>query len=199
VRIADALPNVRLITILRHPLRRMESAWRQNVRMGRLPPDTFRDALWKYTPIVSGSKYFETLFTYRKHFEDDKILVLFLEDMAERPSQTLDQAFNFLDVEPIAEQLDRDAPKNRSKDARFELPQLQWFRSVGLWKSGRNLVPEWVKARARNLFLRPLPHPEWDERSMAWAIDQVRDDARKALEYGGKAPHFWEFPGEEVG
>jgi hypothetical protein len=195
-RIAEALPEARIITIVRHPLKRIESAWHQNVRMGRLPPDTFKDALWKYTPIISGSKYFRTISAYREHFSDEQILVLFLEDLAGRPQQTLDRCFKFLEVEPIAGELDRSGPKNESKNSRFELPQLRWFRSLKLWKAGRQLIPDRVKTYARSLFLRPLPSPDWDEQSLAWTIDQVKGDAYKTLEYGGKSSDFWNFSKE---
>jgi hypothetical protein len=195
-RIAESLPEARLIYIVRHPLRRIESAWRQNVHMGRLPANTFKDALWKYTPIVSGSKYYETLRAYREHFADDQIYICFLKDLSEHPAETLNRCFRFLGVEPIAEQLERSAPQNDSEESRYVHPLLDRLRrQKGLWDIGKRLLPDTAKAFFTDLFLQPLPDPDWDEQSLSWAVEQVREDARKTLTYAEKPSDFWQFPG----
>jgi hypothetical protein len=196
-RIADALPEARLIYIVRHPLRRIESAWKQNVHMGRLPPDTFKDALWKYTLLVSGSKYFQTLSAYRQYFSDDQILVVFLEDLAEQPTPVLNQCFEFLGVDPLADRLDRGPPQNDSEDHRFVRPLLkQVRRRERLWETARILLPERAKDWILSLFVSPLPSPDWDEETRKWAVEHVRTDARKTLEYAGKPCDFWTFSHE---
>lgn len=198
-RIAESLPNARLIYIVRNPLRRIESAWRQSVHMGRLPPDTFKDALWKYTPIVSGSKYFKTLSVYREHFSDEQIHVCFLEDLSEHPTETLDRCFRFLGVEPIAERLECSAPRNKSEENRYVLPLLtQLRRWEGLWNIGKFLLPDVAKSFVTELLLQPLPSPDWDEPSLKWAVEQVREDARETLTYAGKPSDFWQFPDEDA-
>lgn len=199
-RIAESLPCARFILIVRHPIRRIESAWRQSVQMGRLPADTFKDALWKYTPILSGSKYAKTISAYREHFTDEQIHVCFLEDLTDHPTEFLNCCFSFIGVEPIAESLERSAPQNDSKESRYVLPILNQLKQhKNVWNIGRHLLPDAAKSFVTSLFLQSLPDPEWNERSLEWAVDQVKEDARKTLAYAGKPSDFWEFPDEETG
>jgi len=195
-RIAEALPDVRLIYIVRHPLRRIESAWRQNVLRGRLPPDTFEDALWNYAPIVGGSQYYETLSAYRDCFSDDQILLLFLKDLRDKPQRTLNRCFEFLGVEPIAETLNQGSPKNQSKDNKHLLPIIKKIRGGIAWNLGSSLIPANTKKYFIGLFYRPLPSVDWREETLKWATTQVKEGARKTLDYGGKPSHFWQFHDE---
>jgi len=115
-RIAAQVPNARLIYIVRHPLRRMESSWRQNVYRGRLPHDTFNDAIRRYRPLVESSLYFECIKAYRQHFPDEQMLVVFLEDLAQQPNRVLNDCFEFLGVDRMAGHLKQDARQNASKN-----------------------------------------------------------------------------------
>jgi hypothetical protein len=68
-------------------------------------------------------------------------------------------------------------------------------RQKGLWDIGKRLLPDTAKAFFTDLFLQPLPEPDWDEQSLSWAVEQVREDARKTLIYADKPSDFWQFPG----
>ena len=92
-RIDDALPDVKVIAILRQPVERMYSAMLQYIKRGALPPesDLFamirdRDPVLEQLDLLGASLYSQAIYRYRRQF-GDRLLVLFHDDVRDRPQE----------------------------------------------------------------------------------------------------------------
>jgi hypothetical protein len=112
-RIRAAMPNARLIAILRHPLARAFSHFQMSVRRGQDDRD-FRDALEssisakrvgqqlaESRSYYQYSAYSDVLAEYLKLFRREQMLVLFQEDLERNPGEVLKAIHDFLGVEHV--------------------------------------------------------------------------------------------------
>ncbi|MEM8504597.1 MAG: sulfotransferase domain-containing protein [Cyanobacteria bacterium P01_D01_bin.1] len=74
--IAQHLPHIRLIYIVRHPLQRIESAWLHHICMRNSIPSDFSQAVREFRPLIEGTLYSRNLGEYRRYFADEQILGL---------------------------------------------------------------------------------------------------------------------------
>jgi hypothetical protein len=96
-RIKSVIPDVRLLYLLRHPLRRIESMYEHMLITGRekRPLD---EAVLADQTYVGPSLYGRNLSLYLEHFEPRQILTLFTEDLAEDVPGSLRRVTGFLGV-----------------------------------------------------------------------------------------------------
>jgi hypothetical protein len=189
------LPEARLIYIVRTPLRRIESAWKKEVMLGRLPDDTFDDAVRKYRPIIEDTRYFRNVEAYRKHFPDDQILVVFLEDFAARPHRVLKQCDAFLGVNPSARPTGASGGgrQNASADNRMKGALLSKLGGTQGWRVLKRVLPLSLRNFVRrNVLMKPLPKPDWNAQLRQWAVEQTQEDAAHILAYAGKPQSYWD-------
>jgi hypothetical protein len=129
-RMAEVVPEARLIALLRNPVDRTYSAYHHRVRNGQ-ETRTFEAAVdanldgpdqapWAGQPRehLSRSVYVDHLLRWSQFFPREQMLVLKSEDFFERPKETLKLAFAFLELpewEPEASQLG-----NKRNEGRYE-------------------------------------------------------------------------------
>ncbi len=192
-RIARALPDARLLYIVRHPLKRLESAWRFNLAKGWPLPDSFSEAVRTHSGIVDATLYSRNLNAFRRYFSDEQILVLFLEDLKRSPVDMLHRCDAFLGVDPqkrpdhrrveaINRTVDKGAPRHHV--VRILLPLLARLNV-------HHLVPFGMRGGLRRLWRRPAPEAVWDRQTAEWALGKVREDSLELLSYAGKPPDYW--------
>jgi hypothetical protein len=109
-RIAEALPNVRLIAVVRDPIDRAYSNWMHLWSDGLEPVADFVEAFeqqdrrvaagwapfWRYRDL---GLYGEQLAHLRRTFPAEQILVLRYRELVDEPAATLDRACRFLGIE----------------------------------------------------------------------------------------------------
>lgn len=107
-RMAEVVPQARLISLLRNPVDRAHSDFQQVVRKGR-EPRTFEEAIEGETSeYLSRGVYADQLLRWSKFFSEEQMLVLKSEDFFERPADTLRLVLDFLDLpgwEPEASEI----------------------------------------------------------------------------------------------
>jgi hypothetical protein len=81
-RMAEALPEVRLLFIARDPFARMRSHYRHEVQRGR-ERRPFLEAIDRREPYVRRSMYFRCLHPYLERFSDEQIRIVPFEDLFE--------------------------------------------------------------------------------------------------------------------
>ena len=98
-RIAGALPDARLIYIVRHPIERMRSQWvHRSLRgMERRPLDR---ALLDDPRYLDRSRYGMQVDEYLRHFSRDQLLVVVTEELARSQAAVMRGVYDFLDVDP---------------------------------------------------------------------------------------------------
>jgi len=114
-RLYDFNPDAKIIYIVREPVSRLKSVWRQTLSSGHwhqqvyknytdvevaTMPKDFEKAIFEYPPFIEASKYWTHLNNYRKFYNDENILVLFFEDFKAYPTDTYHKICDFLAIKP---------------------------------------------------------------------------------------------------
>lgn len=101
-RLAQLLPEAKLIFVLRNPIERAYSNYWFNVSRGAQDPSNiFSDIIrtqkghWMY---LSKGLYFEQIMRLRQYFEHEQLHILITERLRANPEQVLASCYEFLDI-----------------------------------------------------------------------------------------------------
>ncbi len=196
-RIANDLPDVKLIYIVRDPIARMESVWIQsrasNIR--RVPPD-FDRAIHGFPELfIASSNYWRQINVYRELFAEEQILVLFQEDLQTDTAAVLRRCFEFIGVDPDFDALDpKQLHRNPSEGKRVFTPTLSRFQGMPGFSTLMKLLPRDLKATVKEKLFSRVSHgrPQWDSATQEWVLEQLRDDLERFLLHYGKPRNFWQ-------
>jgi hypothetical protein len=102
-RMAEVIPRVRLIVLLRNPVDRAYSQYHHDARTmqvsKRTAPRTFEEAIEQQdSSYVSRGIYVDQLLRWFEYFSKEQMLILKSEDFFERPVETLKVVLNFLEL-----------------------------------------------------------------------------------------------------
>ena len=107
-RMAEVVPQARLIALLRNPIDRAFSHYQMQVKRGT-EPLTFEEAIeQEHSSYVSRGIYVKQLLRWFEFFSKEQMLILKSEDFFERPVETFKVVLNFLylpDWQPDASEL----------------------------------------------------------------------------------------------
>lgn len=192
-RIAEAIPDARIIAILRHPVERAHSDWwmfytrqlderefpeaiqrnHQRVQNAPLAESRNPESLWKTNyeaiherrtlelrPYLECGHYAQQLQRYREHFPDDRIKVLFLDDLNQDPPSTVRTVWDWLGLDTEAPL--RDTEAHNAAFRQMPEPMLAAIRVANRLRIP-TLLPDRVKGWIRNLLSggsRPAMEPE---------------------------------------
>lgn len=192
-RIIEHLPDVKLIYIVRDPLKRIESYWMELTSQG-LMTEPFNESVRKYEELRDTSRYWKHYQLYREHYGEDRILLLFYEDWVRDAAGVLTRCFEHIGVDPAVTIDDAQEAKwvsagNKRRDTAV-MNLLR--RSVPGFYKLRDAVPPGVRDFMSKHFKKPIEgRPEWDESTRRWVLDDLRDDALKFLAHCGKPADLW--------
>ena len=96
-RIAQTVPDARLIAVLRNPVDRAYSQYMDN-RKRLTEPLAFRDAIERRGYIARGF-YHEQIARYLEYFPREQMLILLFDDLVSKPKEVYKDCFSFLDIE----------------------------------------------------------------------------------------------------
>jgi len=215
-RIAACDPKMKIIYIVRHPLKKLESTWMQwrsistdraaeigrVLHLGDEPvelvrhsfADTLRD---DRMGLVRTANYWREISVYRERFSDDQILVLFLEDMKTDRAAILRRCFEFLGVDPDVEVGESKGHLNRAVDKTIPRPFFSKLRLLPgirpIYRRASKIIPESVRMAVSGRLLRvPVKaRPEWEDDLRKNVVDSLEEDVRTFLEFYGKPADFW--------
>lgn len=196
-RIAQALPGVKVIYIVRHPLRRIESHWLHLRVHGSLDggPETrdFATVVRTRPELIDNTLYHEQLAVYRELFGDARVLVLFYEDLFADTPAVLRRCLDFLGLADVSPRLpDGEVRNNVSADKRPDNRLGHWLRRVPWLHRWRARLPRGLRAMLRWLVKgRPDARPAWDDALHAFVMARIADDTRAFLRDAGKPADFW--------
>jgi hypothetical protein len=192
-RLARHLPDCRLIYIVRHPLERIESHWLHSLRAGHGVPRSFTEAVQTIGNYVRTSMYWYQLEPYLELFPRDRLLILFFEDWRKKPVECLGQCLRFLEVEnPMAATVDFNV-ENRSLGSTIEHWPLRKLRRSAAGTTLRRFVPRPVRLPIQRLLSRRLSsRPVWDDDTRSWAVEQLREDTARFLDFCQKPHDYWD-------
>ncbi|RYX81617.1 sulfotransferase, partial [bacterium] len=195
-RIFNYNPQAKLIYMVRHPLRRLESCWVESRARYNPTPANFCEAIRSnIIDSMDATLYWKQLSQYRPYFPDSQILLLFFEDFIRDEPATLKRCFEFLGVNSNASiDCSTQERQNASIGKQEAKPFLDIMRRVPNYSRLRLLIPRSLKAKLRPNLLRPIQtKPTWDEETLHWAIEQLQDDTHQFLSHAEKLTTFWQW------
>jgi hypothetical protein len=193
-RIARAVPDARIVVILRDPVERAYSHYLNDVREGR-ERRPFLDAVraelerpdsarWPSAYVAFG-RYGEQLPRYVERFDD--VLVLFFEGFVADPAATVRRTLEFLGVEP------EPLPEGPAGAESYRRLRSETARRVFGFAparlAARAVVPASLRPAARRLVWKGGEPPPLDPRARAILEEAYRADVRRVAELvGAEAP-----------
>lgn len=157
-RIAELLPDVKLVYIMRHPVERFYSNYVFDRSYGHNEP--IRETLTSRSYVLETSNYMLQIEKYLEHFSRDQMLFLLLDDLKENPERVLNELCDFLGVanESVspAENLQAN-PRGRNYMAHRSNKSLQKLRSLPGVSMMKRVVPAGLRGRLRDRMFTQLP------------------------------------------
>ena len=198
-RIANHLPDAKLIYIVRHPLEQIVSHWimlRSHWRAlwgdGVRMTDEFNESVRECPILLDTADYLTQIDRYRAHFDDDRILVLFYEDFVDDALGVGNRCFEFLGLEPLDKLTDGSVHLNPSSEKMVDRPYFRPMRLLPGTGVIRKVLPDSVK-RLMRPFLRTQidGKPSWNDDSRAWVCDKLAAPTATFLERYGRPADHW--------
>jgi hypothetical protein len=125
-RMAQVVPEARLVYVVRDPIARMRSMYMHQVSAGR-ERRRAEEALLD-DRYLGPSRYGFQLATFLDHFDRSQVLVIASEVLRDRPREALSAVFGHLAVDPAAIDLDIRHQDHRSTDKPVpRLHDLEWL------------------------------------------------------------------------
>ncbi|MFK5986665.1 MAG: sulfotransferase [Pseudomonadota bacterium] len=97
LRIKNDIPDVKLITCLRHPVERTFSHYLYLARSG-VTRESFRDALISQPELIGNSMYSQHLQVYFDIFDKGNVKIFFFGDLKKDPTKFAMKLYNFLGI-----------------------------------------------------------------------------------------------------
>lgn len=156
-RARSVVPEARLVYLLRHPLERIESHYRQAVGEWGLTDDI--DTAVRENPgeFVVPSRYGHQVQCWLDAYPADQLLVVTAEDLRADPATTMARVFEFIDVDPHWSPPNLGRRYNRGHDHRLQRPTARRLRGGGSYRAIRPLLPKRVRHTAWLVTSRPPP------------------------------------------
>jgi len=152
-RIHAAVPDARLIYLIRNPVDRICSAYLHNVAEGR-ERRSFEDAVFEPTQAyLNISRYHLQLSQYLRVFRRDQVLVLLFEDFVADVDRTLTEVAQFLDLDDGFAKVGKAKKYNETAQKRSMSPLIQTLTRL----PGYRFLPWTLRRRAAERLTDPLP------------------------------------------
>lgn len=201
IRLASRFPGLRCIFIARHPMKRLESSFRQMHHIGHLfGVSAERDlaaTLSKLPNMIADTRYWDILNRYRRFFPDEQIHLMFLEDLARQPEVEVRRCFRFLGIDPNVPLSDITRQSNAGESKEYDTAAMRMIRRQrllrGVWNqlspSRRSSLARWLGLR------RPFSQAiRWKPQTINSLRAALAEDSRQLLAYAGRSPEFWQWP-----
>jgi hypothetical protein len=183
-RMADVVPDAKLIFMVRDPVERARANW-IHTYSNRVEDRPLREALLDpQAEYLARSRYHHQLSRYLEHYPMERILVLEQDELLEDRRSTLTRVWQFLGVR---ETVWRKAFKIK----RLESAERRRKTALGYYVSARVPHSTWRRIRDRRPFSTPFVQTEMDDEVRAEVADQLRDDAERFRALVGRRFEGW--------
>jgi hypothetical protein len=195
-RIAEHLPDIRLIYIVRHPLRRIESAYREDHTNGfrrrcYLPFD-LADALAAESRILADTHYWTRLEKWRAHYADAAIHVVLLEDLQADQDACLRGCFRFLGVDDTVALPAAPVRSNPADRKTYDTALLRAVHRTPVLSGLYRRLPDRLHRHLRKVVCRPFCEPiEWAPELEKRVLAELRPDMMAILQHARRDPSVW--------
>ncbi|NDV62317.1 sulfotransferase domain-containing protein [Puniceicoccales bacterium CK1056] len=207
-RIHEHNPQSKIIYMVRDPLARCVSAWKMWASLEPTQSDFGNHLIttskkgfnnWLRDPVVYKHMVLTSSYRYQLEawqlFPKEQQHVIFLEDLKERKTDTLNKVSNFLELAPgtleEASRINYNTGENRSQKTPFR----RRLEESSLWNSVKGLVPGGLKAAVAesNIGSKPIKfgNDDWETNLRAKFLQDISEDNIAFLKDFGKPAEFW--------
>ena len=184
-RMAELIPDAKLIFMVRDPIKRIRANW-IHTYSNRRESRPMREAVLDESRLsyITRSRYHLQLTRFLEHYPMERILILEQEELMNDRRATLQRVFRFLGV---GEDFWREG---------FNTPKLEtstrWRRTrLGAVAAERLPLKWWRRLRNRRPFAVPFEQPEMDPELHAELAARLRDDVAAFRELTGRRFETW--------
>ncbi len=199
-RILDHNPDTKFIFVARNPITRLESSYREmhhnGHKFGVVPPYDLGKTLDRYPNMLDDTRYWTLINTYRERVPDERILVLFLEDIEADPDAVIARCFEFLGVDStislprIGRRLNTAAMKTYDSWMMRAMRHNTWTSKICKSRYWNRYSSKWlVRSGLRRPFVRPIT---WSRLARELLHREVVGEARQFLAFYDKPENFWD-------
>jgi hypothetical protein len=181
-RMAELIPDAKLILMVRDPISRARAQWIHNYS-NRVQHKPLHRAVLEDEEYVARSSYHHQLSLFCEHYPMERILVLEQDELLHDREETLKRVFTFLEVD--ADFWHKAYGRKRHETQRRR--RKTWL-GVKLW---RRLPPRLRNVRHRWPLSTEFEHTELDDSTRAELAERLRDDANRFRELTGKPFPNW--------
>ena len=191
-RIKHHLPHVKLIYLVRNPIRRIESEWKMKVAKGDYTGLSINEAVRADPALLDASRYWRQLCHYLREFPRERILVAFFEEFAADRQTTVNTVLRHVGVSgEMGIDWRTGVAQQRRADRSKLLTSFRKSRVFGI-------VRDWSPAPIREAFRVLLTSPSgvvpiWDAAELRRIVDELQPDAEKLLQYCKMPLDYWAF------
>jgi hypothetical protein len=156
-RMADLIPDAKLVYCVRHPIERIASHLAQfRVRDGRPTADALAAP---GNPYVEATRYASALGPFLDRFGRERILLVRAEDLLHRRKSTMEEVFGFLEVDPRfwSKRMELERNPSASKGLAYRVAERARWGTVG--SAIARCVPRSVRAAVERRLARPGAEP----------------------------------------
>ncbi len=218
-RIKNHLPEVKIIVILRNPVKRAISAYYHQMRYGFIPVENIesgmrkilydRSFLQKYKrahEIIDFGYYYDHLKKYEKYIYNEKMLIVMYKDLCVSPLTVIKSVYSFLNVfnEYVPESLNKKPQK-----VMYNINRLKFLRKMNTEVFSNDKIITDTKKKYYFLklirtvvkiidqaflsFFMPNRKPDISEELQAILFDKYENDIRKLECFLGKSFSHWKY------
>jgi hypothetical protein len=180
--------------MVRNPLKRLESDWKMRAHEGWAKGGSINESIDLQPTLITQGAYWTNINVYRKHFPDEQILIVFLEDFSRDPNRELARCFAHIGVKPWSGVRNADRPRNASNEFSKDRALGRVMRGSPAFAALRNSIPQWlVEAGKAVLTERPQYTIHWAPEARRRVVTALQEDAMKFLDFCGKQPDYWTY------
>ena len=195
-RIHQAIPDCRIIFMVRHPIKRLESEWKMRLRFNNTSQE-FNEALQYDMMLYNHGLYWNTLSHYLEHFKKEQILTVFMEDLHKSFDTEIFRVLKHIgaDTEYKLSSTHSNAAKSYKKDTVFSA-----FLKGILGDRIKSRIPDSLKDMFRGTITKEWDYDiNWDPEVYNEVAQYFAEDSQALLEHCGKSSDYWDFsfPGEK--
>jgi hypothetical protein len=197
--IASTTPKAKIIIVLRNPIDRAFSQYKQAVASG-LIRNSFREQVRKnlnnksdqfelLNPFLEFGLYYEHVKRYTERFSAENLRIYLYEEYKQAAAETLTDIFRFLAVDP------QFSPDATEKHLQTSLPRSRWvsfmLKKYGVWSRVKNAIPENLIPVVRKLAFKRRQSLELDSADRVQLSNYYREDVSRLSDLIKRDLHAW--------
>ena len=197
--IASTVPNAKIIMILRNPVDRAFSQYKQAVASGVIK-ESFRELVRKHltnrfeqfeplNPFLEFGLYYEQVKRFAEQFSADNLRIYLYEEYKQAPTRITADIFRFLAVDS------QFSPDISEKYLQTSLPRLRWIsfmlKKHGVWSHLKSSIPDDLIPVARKLAFKSRQAVELDSADRLHLSDYYREDINRLSGLIKRDLHAW--------